>query len=567
MKLSFRQRLFLYFALLFTAFAVGIALLEQSRESTFKTEALEEKLDIYTQIIQTTIGNTRISYDSAINSVQSFLPNDLRITIIDAHGKVQYDNMVADISKMENHANRPEIISSAQYGKGKDIRESVSNHHPYLYYAKKNGIVFIRVALPYNIQLQHFLKTDNLFLYFLFLLFVLSVFVIHRITQQFGTSIKRLRDFAVHPFDNQVSFGNDELGEIGKKISESYQQVEASKKNLLLEKQKLLQHIQISEEGICFFSASQQVEFHNGLFVQYLNQLTDKPQSNPEIILHDELFFELHQFLSTRNESYFETQIKKHGKIFSLRTTLFNDNSFEIILSDSTQQEKTKQLKLEMTGNIAHELRTPITSIRAYLETILEQPLTEERKLHFTNQAYAQTLNLSEMIKDMSILAKLEEAPQSFESERVKLEPLLQKIRSELSVELLQKDIQWDWQLPYNITIQGNLNLLTSIFRNLIENAIRYAGEHIKVHLSVFNEDSEYYYFSFYDTGIGISDETHLNRLFERFYRVQEGRTRDTGGSGLGLSIVKNAVHFHKGNITAKNRKEGGLEFIFQLHK
>ena len=80
-------------------------------------------------------------------------------------------------------------------------------------------------------------------------------------------------------------------------------------------------------------------------------------------------------------------------------------------------------------------------------------------------------------------------------------------------------------------------------------------------------EDKDYYYFSFYDTGVGISDEKHLKRLFERFYRVNEGRTRDTGGSGLGLSIVKNAIAFHNGSIIAKNRKEGGLEFLFKLKK
>lgn len=78
---------------------------------------------------------------------------------------------------------------------------------------------------------------------------------------------------------------------------------------------------------------------------------------------------------------------------------------------------------------------------------------------------------------------------------------------------------------------------------------------------------ADFYYFSFYDTGIGVKDETHLNRIFERFFRISEGRTRDNGGTGLGLSIVKNAVLFHKGNISVKNRKEGGLEFLFTLKK
>jgi len=567
MKLSFRQRLFIYFAVLFTVFTVGIAIIEQSQEKDYKTEALKEKLDVYTNIIQAAISGNSLKPEIAVASVKQMLPSDLRITLIDAKGNVQYDNMVDDYSQMDNHLNREEIQLALQNGTGSYIRESESTHQPYLYYAKKTGDTYIRVALQYNIQLQRFLKADNLFLYLLIALFAISLWVIHRITKQFGTSIQQLRDFALQPSAHSTNFSSDELGEIGKKISENYQQAEEGKKNLQLEKQKLLQHISISEEGICFISAAHQVEFHNGLFMHHLNQITDTPQSNPAVILQDEIFSSLHQFLSSPQENYFETQIKKQGKIFSLRASVFEDRSFEVILTDITQHEKTKQLKQEMTGNIAHELRTPITSIRAYLETILEQSLPEDKQQHFITQAYQQTLTLSEMIKDMSLLAKMEEAPNTFALETVKLIPLLEQLKTDVGDSLKQKNIQWHWQLPDNITIRGNASLLNSIFRNLIENSIRYAGESIEINLSVFNEDPEFYYFSFYDTGMGIPNESQLNRLFERFYRVQEGRTRDTGGSGLGLSIVKNAIQFHRGSITAKNRTNGGLEFIFTLHK
>jgi len=121
------------------------------------------------------------------------------------------------------------------------------------------------------------------------------------------------------------------------------------------------------------------------------------------------------------------------------------------------------------------------------------------------------------------------------------------------------------WNIPDDLTVNGNQNLLYAVFRNLTDNVIRYAGENIKIRISMYNEDKDFYYFSFYDTGCGIANENHLNRLFERFYRINEGRTRDSGGSGLGLSIVKNAVAFHKGSITVKNRKEGGLEFLFTV--
>ena len=120
--------------------------------------------------------------------------------------------------------------------------------------------------------------------------------------------------------------------------------------------------------------------------------------------------------------------------------------------------------------------------------------------------------------------------------------------------------------LPEGLTLNGNYSLIYSIFRNLVENSIRYAGEGTEVNISCYNMTQEFCYFSVYDTGQGVAEE-HLPRLFERFYRVTEGRTRANGGTGLGLSIVRNAVLFHHGDISVCNRKGAGLEFIFTLHR
>ncbi|MDX9705378.1 MAG: ATP-binding protein, partial [Weeksellaceae bacterium] len=309
------------------------------------------------------------------------------------------------------------------------------------------------------------------------------------------------------------------------------------------------------------------VEFHNGLFIQYLNTICDEPDSNPALILSDPGFRKLQKFLTKKENPYFENQIKKQGKTFSVRANVFEDGSLEIILNDITKQEKVKQLKQEMTGNVAHELRTPVAGIRGYLETVLTQDLDEEKKQYFIERSFQQVLALSEIIRDMSLIAKMEETPELILTEKVNIEALLQRIKDEVGPQLKSKNMDFDFQLPPNTEINGSSNLIYSIFRNLTDNAIRYAGSDTKINVNIYNEDADYYYFSFYDTGSGIPDESRLNRIFERFYRVNEGRTRDTGGSGLGLSIVKNAVIFHKGKISAKNRKNGGLEFLFTLKK
>ncbi len=570
MKLSYKQKLFLYFSIIFTVFTVVVVLFEQSREKLFKTEALEEKLEAYTEIVNAELINSDGNYVEHTESLLRLFPKNMRLSLIDKQGNVLFDNFIKDISSLDNHSQRPEITDAATTGEGSYIRTSISNNQEYLYYAKKFGNIYVRVALPYDIQTQRFLKPDNASLYYIVGIFVIMLIIINLATGRFSKSIKQLRDFAVNAGHDQradILFPNDELGEIGRKIAENYHLLQESKQQADSQREKLFQHVQSSGEGICFFSKESKVEFYNGLFIQYLNTINDELSADPMAILSNITSGGINSFISESKDNYFETQIDKQGKTFSLRLNRFDDKSFEVIINDITKHERTRMLKQEMTGNIAHELRTPVTSIRGYLETVLEQPVSDEQKQHFITKAYHSTIVLSELIRDMGLITKMEEAPQSFATESVCLDELLRQLKNDLKTALSERNIEMKWQIAPDLKIMGNRNLLYSIFRNLSDNAIRYAGDGVTINISQYDENKDFCYFSFYDTGIGITDEKHLRRLFERFYRINEGRTRDTGGSGLGLSIVKNAVAFHKGNITVKNRKEGGLEFLFNLHK
>jgi signal transduction histidine kinase len=229
-------------------------------------------------------------------------------------------------------------------------------------------------------------------------------------------------------------------------------------------------------------------------------------------------------------------------------------------------ERRNRQLKQEMTSNIAHELKTPVSSIRGYLEILLgDKPVDDERRRHYLERSYSQTLRLSDLIQDVSIINKLEESADLFPRTEVDACEVANEAISDLGDKAEAAGITIGNSLPA-MPLQGNHELLYCIFRNLVENSIAYAGEGVGIVMETYKESSDHYFIHYYDTGKGVADE-YLSRLFDRFVRIDEGRSRQNGGTGLGLSIVKHSVLFHGGEIYAKNRAEGGLEYFFSLKK
>lgn len=229
------------------------------------------------------------------------------------------------------------------------------------------------------------------------------------------------------------------------------------------------------------------------------------------------------------------------------------------------QQQKQTQMRRELTQNIAHELKTPVASILGYTDTILGAPdMDEVTRNKFISRTNDQAKRLSALLNDISTLNKMDYAPDMLRQERVDIATMVADIVQESEQALANKKMTFKNCLPTDIVVKGNWQLLYSIFRNLTDNAINYAGVGTTISLSV-DRQAHGWRFTFSDNGVGVSAE-HLPRLFERFYRVDKGRSRDMGGTGLGLAIVKNAVIWHGGNITVSNNEPGhGLRFDFFL--
>lgn len=226
--------------------------------------------------------------------------------------------------------------------------------------------------------------------------------------------------------------------------------------------------------------------------------------------------------------------------------------------------EQLKTQKKRITGNLAHELRTPVTSIRGYLETLVDNPqMDEAKKGQFIDRAYRQTLRLSDLIRDISLITKMEEAPQTLKKEHLGMRHLTCEVIEEFAGTIAAQGVKVENAIADDVCILGNQSLLYALLRNLVENSLRYGGPGITIHIecSLYDGMANFFY---YDTGKGVSDE-HLEKIFERFYRIPEEDSHRSEGSGLGLSIVKNAVAFHKGTISAHHLQPHGLAFRFTI--
>ena len=568
---------------LFAVFTLLLVMFQYNREKQYKRELLETRLRSYANVVAGAVNMAHAVNDStSFDALDRMLPSDLRLTVIGHRGNVIYESRSHGILEMGNHLDRPEVAMAEESrdGEGVNIRCSATFHKDYFYFAKDYHGFIVRVALPFNAEVQNFMKADNVFLWFVLMLFPIALVLLIYISDRFGKAVSGLRNF-MNSADRglvdyeRITFPQSELGKLGEKIMQKYKQLEDSSRQIALERERLLRHFHYFEEGIGIFDAKRRNLYTNPRFTQYINVILEHPTGNVDTLWKAQAFAPVAEFLDLHSKQdtaqndtpVFRYTLKAGGSTFGVQVLVYSDGSFELSLADVTKAEKNRVLKQQMSNNITHELRTPVSSIRGYLETIIECPtLSDERKRYFVEKAFAQVVRLTDLIRDVALITKTEEAADLMPREEVDISRVIADVREDLHAGLESQHMTLHVNLPEGLTLNGNYSLIYSIFRNLVENSIRYAGEGTEVNISCYNMTQEFCYFSVYDTGQGVAEE-HLPRLFERFYRVTEGRTRANGGTGLGLSIVRNAVLFHHGDISVRNRKGAGLEFIFTLHR
>jgi two-component system phosphate regulon sensor histidine kinase PhoR len=245
------------------------------------------------------------------------------------------------------------------------------------------------------------------------------------------------------------------------------------------------------------------------------------------------------------------------GRVLSLQLVAYDEDAWLLLTHDVTGAERVEAMRRDFVANVSHELRTPLTVLTGFLETIQDLKLDAQRVRDYVSMMRPQAERMRRLIEDLLMLSTLEHAPPPPEA-RVAVRPLLERIRAEAEV-LSGGRHRIALEISGAQDVAGAESEIASAFGNLVSNAVRYTpdGGAIRIAWRASPEGAE---FSVEDSGIGVEPE-HIPRLTERFYRVDRGRSRDTGGTGLGLAIVKHALARHEATLAIESTPGKGSVF------
>lgn len=230
---------------------------------------------------------------------------------------------------------------------------------------------------------------------------------------------------------------------------------------------------------------------------------------------------------------------------------------------EHSEREK-QRIKRQLTENAAHELKTPAATIEGYLETLVSTPtMSKDKQMEFLEKCHAQSRRMSRLLADMSTLTRLDEAHIVRPRSRIDAAAIMRQIKDETAAQFREQNVHLQIQIPQTMPMNGDASLVYSLFRNIFSNALTYATDATYFKVSARSSGGRYK-FTFVDNGVGVPVE-HLSHIFERFYRIDKGRSRRLGGTGLGLAIVKNIALQYGGSVVASPTTGGGLTITVEL--
>lgn len=523
----------------------------------------KETLAIYNECV------VREDYkDSKLLSLYKFKDNLVRFTVINKDGEVIFDN---EIAKLDNHNNRQEIIDAFKNGSGSSVRYSESLSTSMVYVATKiDDNTVIRSSVPVNNIRVFTSVTLKYYIAIILLVFVLSLFLAVKLVKIIVYPINELQKVTSKIENGDLNkraiiYNYDEIGFLAQTFNNIADQLEIRIIDSLDKKNKLEAILESMESGVIAIDNNENIILINS----YSQKLFDLKEDNIGKKISDCIIdYDLINFIreipeiGTKEVKLFHP-IERELRVKKSPIINYLNNSIGIVITvqDITDIKRLENMRSEFVANVSHELKTPLTSIKGFSET-LRYVDDSETKNKFLDIIDKESERLTNLINDILILSNIENI-HKMESEYFNPGDVIENVLDMVKSQAYKKSIIIKYNDCFNSEILGSKDKFHQLAVNLIENAIKYSNENgiVKIDLTL---EEQYFVFKVKDNGIGIP-KNDIPRIFERFYRVD--KSRSTRGTGLGLAIVKHIVKLFNGEISVKSKVGRGSTFTVKIKK
>ncbi|MDO8602273.1 MAG: ATP-binding protein [Candidatus Omnitrophota bacterium] len=558
--------------------------LEENSIQDIKTSLINQAYLIESQISQEGLVKEDVPF---LGTVIKSLSHKIkcRITVLNKAGKVLADSekAVDETLKMENHADRPEIKTALSDSTGEEIRYSKTLEIDMLYIAlpirsDKEIIGALRLALPLSNlkEMLSVIRKAVLFslIFALALAFVLGAMLTRGIVKPINKMIYVSNKFSHGDFSHKISISSkDELGELASVLNKMAQNLEDKIREIEIKNQHLVAILESMVEGIIVVDKTSRIISVNHTIEKIFNISKNNLEGRIflEAIRNNDLSDIVRKVLQKGEITSCELKlVLPVQKIFQINASpVFEKNIVSgclLVIHDITDMRKLETMRKDFVANASHELKTPLTSIKGFLETLLEGAMDDKennRRFLVIMQEHAERLN--KLVDDLLSLSSLESKEILLRKDIFNIYQQAERAIKNYEAQLKKRGIEIRNELPLKLSVNADKDRIDGVLTNLIDNAIKFSKEKgfIKIYAS---EENGRIKIVIEDSGIGIP-EKDIPRIFERFYRVDKARSRELGGTGLGLSIVKHIVELHGGNVGVESTEGFGSKFWFILPK
>ena len=489
---------------------------------------------------------------------------NMRLSIISKDGTVLADTGVEDESELDNHLYRIEVMQAMEKGSGQSSRYSNSIKTDMLYYAKDSGDYIIRLARPLYAVDESMAKLRNLLItvsIFVIIIAVISVITISiKITRPLNETLDFAADFASGSYGRRIlNYSNDEIGTLQKTLNKMADTIVETIGKHIFEQKKLAVTLDSISDGIALIDPGKEIIISNRSFIDMLRISSSfKGKEYYEVVRSRTLNSRIEKALHTGSKEIFELEISD-GKFYDVVINpIKGEHAIQgtlVLLRDVSEKRKIERIKSDLVSNVSHELKTPIAIVKGYLETIKDHPDDRKMTEDFINRAIENVDRQNALIEDIIKLSMIESSTE-FRKEEIDIRQIIERCIDILNPKIASKGLDLEVSFDRSsYSISGNSFIAEEIFFNLIDNAINYNNPSGRIMIKGEKKGASMI-FKIADTGIGIPDKA-IDRIFERFYRVDAGRSRKSGGTGLGLSIVKHAAQVMGWSVSVHSGKNG----------